>query len=716
MDDGHQDAAVWQALPGPAPEPGDRRPAPDAWLDWVRETGWRETHRLRPLTAPARRHWLLVALRPGTGLDDWLARLAPLSPDWLRVPSRYRRRPAWLAGLRHLTLQLETGLVGWLGGAPLPQALRDGPAALGQAALALRDAIERFELGFAADPADWEPARPAAPATAPMATPAAAPALPAPRCVVGVIDDGIAFANRRLCRVDAQGRRRTRLLGLWDQGATPSPIDARWGLGRLIEPAEIDAALAGAGPDAMLDEDCAAELLGYHEARRHATHGTHVIDLAGGAEPELAAAMPALVAVQLPPAAIADTSCAASKVFIVDALHYVLDRADQACAQAQTHLPPPPVVINLSFGDTAGPRDGSSLFESALDELIGLRRAVAPFEVVLPEGNSRLERLHAHARLDRALPLALDWHVQPDDGTSNFAELRVPASSGDTRLRLTLQPPSHARADALVLEIDPNAPPATRVLRRHGEAIALVGVHPEGAHAHGRALLVLLAIGPTAADVDWPEPAPSGRWHLRLELLAGPVLPVRVDVQRDDSAFGRATRGRPSWLQDSGYRQHDDLGRPLLDDERDANGRPLSAVRRSGTINAMATGHAVRVIGGALRLPGGAFTPAPYSSVGSAGELLPQRMARPLALTEDSPALPGVLASGTRSGSRVALSGTSMAAPQWVRQIAAAWMGHALPSPMGACADIVGTPRTIIGADAELAMRSARRRGDPAAR
>ena len=92
-------------------------------------------------------------------------------------------------------------------------------------------------------------------------------------------------------------------------------------------------------------------------------------------------------------------------------------------------------------------------------------------------------------------------------------------------------------------------------------------------------------------------------------------------------------------------------------------------VRRDGTLNAIATGRRSIVVGGFRRSDG---VPALYSG---SGPVLPPRRGAPnadgpeaLLPSDEDASHRGVLAAGTRSGSCVAMSGSSVAAPQ------AAWL------------------------------------------
>jgi hypothetical protein len=99
---------------------------------------------------------------------------------------------------------------------------------------------------------------------------------------------------------------------------------------------------------------------------------------------------------------------------------------------------------------------------------------------------------------------------------------------------------------------------------------------------------------------------------------------------------------------------------------------PQSRVVRRGTINAMGTGRQAVVIGGFRRSD---YAASRYSGSGPIvsppGIVGPWRVGPDAtAVADDSVALHGVLAAGTRTGSVFAMDGTSVAAPQITRLIA----------------------------------------------
>ncbi len=276
------------------------------------------------------------------------------------------------------------------------------------AALLAAGRLSRFAIEHAS--ARWAPSEErVAAATAVRAVAPGTARAKTPRLrgrVMVVIDDGLAFLHSHF-RTAAGDR--TRIAWLWDQdprrtappdglprardGASRGAADSPWapplgfGYGRVLDAAAIDRALARVTVHGE-DESQVYASLGYADRVRHAlTHGTHVADLCCGHRlPGSAAHGPDaaggddthILLVQLPPRTVADTSGGGLAKHALDALAYALDHiADDAS-----------VVVNLSYGATAGPHDGRTLFERALDGMCSAaRQRLRHFALVLPAGN-----------------------------------------------------------------------------------------------------------------------------------------------------------------------------------------------------------------------------------------------------------------------------------------------------------------------------------------
>jgi hypothetical protein len=509
--------------------------------------------------------------------------------------------------------------------------------------------IERFELG-----SPVVPVFSASPLTAlsPLA------ANPPNAAIVAVIDDGLAFAQQRFR--DAAGG--TRFKYFWNQddntGINPPP---GFGWGRELRQGEINTLLTTCTRSGIVDEEKLYRLAGQILAARRIKHGTHVMDLACGLDPlQVTAQSPYLIGVQLPRWVTTETSGAWLTPAVLDALNYILQRADEIAAQENTA--PLPIVVNLSYGTIAGPHDGTALLEQAIDQLIASR--ATPLRVVLPAGNHYLARCHARFPLAAATPLshpveALQLRVQPDNQSASFVEIWLPHSLGaqplpQVEVRVTM--PDGTTSPWIGPGADWSWPSAVNV------RFYMIYVDPVPAGSRPR---ILLAMAPTAELNATPRTAPSGTWRIEVR-NNGRAIRVDAWVQRGDTPPGYRLFGRQSRFDDARYVQFDLAGRP---EENDIG--PSHVVRR-GSINALSTGHEAIVIGAFRRSD---YTASRYSGAGPIvyppGILGAWRDGPDAtAVSDDSVALHGVLAAGTRTGSVCAMNGTSVAAPQVTKLIA----------------------------------------------
>ena len=184
--------------------------------------------------------------------------------------------------------------------------------------------VKRLELGSAI-----VSAHPVLPAVEPWSLPPAK----SPNTVIGIVDDFVGFADRRL----ASGKS-SRVKYIWSQDPTAPREGAGW---KNLAPLSYGFELDTSGKS--LDELRQA----YPAQLRRATHGAHIAHLATSApEPEdLAATLADVIAVHLPKRTLADSSGGALNVQALDAVRYIVQRAGTKA----------PVVVNLSYGTMAGP-------------------------------------------------------------------------------------------------------------------------------------------------------------------------------------------------------------------------------------------------------------------------------------------------------------------------------------------------------------------------
>ncbi|MCP8940199.1 S8 family serine peptidase [Alsobacter sp. SYSU M60028] len=490
--------------------------------------------------------------------------------------------------------------------------------------------------------------------------------------VVGVIDDGLPFAHERFR--DRNGR--TRVEAVWVQdGDYRGPVDI-FRYGREITRDEIDQALDDCRPGGPVDEDEVYRRLhvadfarsGWRSLARHATHGAHVMDLACGFDPADAPDW-ILVGVQLPVATTRNTSGTTLASYASDALKYIRNTA-LTLANGGPRLP---VVVNLSYGLVAGPHDGTHILEEAIDTVVrdyNQAGAGLPMRVVLPSGNSRQGRGHAEFQFTPAKPEhELSWRVHPDDLTPSFVEIWLPpAVAVSRRVEVIVVPPGARPASPPLGEGDAKA----LELEDDGGVLCQVTYHqPTPGSQRG---MFLIALQPTAriegaGSLTPVDPiAPSGVWTVRVRNLGLTRREtVACWVQRDDTPFGYPPRGRQSFFEDRQYRRFDEKGR--VEDGRDLPGCPI---KRDGLMNAIATGDEPVVVAG-FRADNGSLLDysAGGPTPGTPGASLWTRTGPDVAArSEDSGACPGVFGAGTRTGSLVAMGGTSVAAPRVARLIA----------------------------------------------
>lgn len=473
--------------------------------------------------------------------------------------------------------------------------------------------------------------------------------------VMGVIDDGIAFAHERF-RTDAGG---SRVEYCWLQGP-----------GIILTKANIDVLLA-----AHADEEVLYRVAGQYDfhtsehksAAWRAAHGTHVMDLACGFDPAANCDDRPIVCVQLPVAATADEYPGTLYVYISLAIDYIVTCAQMIAAARGVD---PMVVINLSYGLLADPHDGTGAIEKFIDDKINqcwdeLRLKL---RVVLPSGNSYLSRIHAQLSFASGPPTrTLQWRVQPDDRSPSFLEVWLPSpcpAPANSRITLTVTSPTGASMTTWE-----NGPLVSTAGSSGPYAWAYWTSWPSSDRARFTVILQSTAHPDPSSPVA--QLAPAGRWEVELTYTGGLAAAdlVHAWIGRDDNVYGFPLRGRQSYLDDPACTRFDHAGR---DEEYDNN---VSRVRREATINSIATGELAIVMGGYL---GKEKLPAKYSAAGCKPlqappppppDLVP-RWPDAMTVGEDSRVHTGVLAAGSHSGSVIAMGGTSVAAPQIARLVA----------------------------------------------
>lgn len=490
------------------------------------------------------------------------------------------------------------------------------------------------------------------------------------RVVIGVIDGRCGFANRSFCEPDEPAE--SMIDAFWDQGqdaAWPWCTPADFGYGRELRRAQLDEALrqhvvpAGAARRAEGERALYLALGQALPADADWSHGTHVLDtVLGDYRARQAGAAkgprPGVVYVQLPDEALRDTSARWTAANVLDALHYILRRAGNATR----------VIVNLSLGAFAGPHDGSSLLERAMDDLI--EQQGGRLSVVVAAGNTGLIRddatgrtmsCHARVTLGAALGRAceqrmqsaeLHWDIDGADSTESFMEIWLPQRSPDggaLALDVLLSHEDGASVQAAAGTIG-------TLVSGDKVVAALFNASGDFQVPNGRGGMVLVALGHTRDERH--ACARTGRWTVTVT-NASP-WPVTLDacIERRDL---------PGEL--AGYRPQYGFG-------ANTPGRVPG-----GALGSLANGTRTLVVGAARREPrDGPYVPSGYSAAAAADPRLAECNVRGVRRrAPDLFAMGQRVAAGFLSGSSKSLAGTSMAAAQ----VSAALATSAVPTAKG---------------------------------
>lgn len=532
-----------------------------------------------------------------------------------------------------------------------------------------------------------------------------------PRVILAIIDLGLPFAHAAL-----RHQTGTRIDYAWAQSA-PALTTGDVLFGREYRRADIDALIAThAG-----DEDAiyaAAGLLSRPGGppmplSRAASHGAHCLDLMAGNWPAETAAQARIIAVDLPSSSVWETSGFGKDMFILSALHYIFNRADLI---RQSHgCPDLPLVINLSYGHSGGPHDGSTLIEAALAEMVAFRNALAPTTLVMPTANLFHDGLFAHLT-DRHFTAdpgesgvrtaRLQWFAPPDDRTSSFIEIWYPPGFPPDQIRLEVSPPHSTTATSTDLLPKGACDVVSRPISVGGKVVGQLSLD----HHRASRWRAMIALAPTDSFATPDQlvsgqtaygTAPAGLWTLTFHLPTTQPLPeatasgdfggIQARVQHDTSYGQGNTGARQSRFIDPADLPYGDDGAPAVTDQ------PRAMLRRFGSLNGMATAPGTVVVGGQVRATGKS---AIYAATGLAAADAPHAaIARQVDLSAPSERYPmraGMLAAGTRSGYRVAASGTSSASPQIARLLAESQIANPLPAgvtPAAVLQRLTGLPQ-----------------------
>lgn len=492
--------------------------------------------------------------------------------------------------------------------------------------------------------------------------------------VTAVIDDGIAFANSVFRDGPASSRVESAYVMAARADDPPCPGLPRPARGIALSKRCIDRYLQANTRNGLLDEDGfyrQVRLVDYFDgafssAALHRSHGTGVMALAAGYAMDEAPSTRPIICAILPSAVTEDTSGHNLLPSLLLAVLYLASQANHIKIKKGNDYIHAPVVFNFSYGSYGGPHDGTD----SISYLFGLLSEIRPnpVPIVLPAGNSNLTRTHARVVFDTRATVTLDLRVSPDDSTASFVEMWVPSAD------LTGQPPS-----LRLLRVTPpwgkqSAPvdfskdrSSQNLLDENNNVVGELSwrIKDQPIRTSKYKGVVTLCIRPTASFDRRLLLAPSGIWKIE---FTGTGIDskdaIEVWVLRDETIPGYPPHGRQSYFDNPSYELFDPLGKRRTVDPADSD----SPVRRAGTLSGFATRETTIVIGGLTASSGlmSGYSSTGHEAVADQDPIEPIASAR----SDESPALPGVLSAGSRSGSMARFSGTSFAAPVVARHLA----------------------------------------------
>ncbi|MBR0739363.1 hypothetical protein JQ581_20735 [Bradyrhizobium liaoningense] len=514
--------------------------------------------------------------------------------------------------------------------------------------------------------------------------------------LIGVIDDGCPFAASQFVKWTAGVATGTRVRGIWDQtehpGRAPIPVgadvfgekpfDFNYGLEFLRDSVSgvlglNDWIQLHKRASTVDEHGCYADG-GFKTLKHQGSHGAHVMDVLAGRIPlsaRIARGEPPnwqpgdplsdpaceadIVFVQFPESCLRDATGIWLKGYVADAIDYIMSFVDSGTTN---------VVINVSYGPTTGPHNGTAELEGKLRELVTYYDGTSgnpKLDVFLPAGNNYLSDGHVRfVRQTTADPDYVEWtwRLPPDNTVLCFTEVWMKKHhTGGVVVTLT-SPGGHSSSSTAGPPPPPPPPPPPGVpaLPPYTGAYAPV--------VWGDDRVWLMAVEPTVARTGAvPE---HGNWKIKVEGI-GVGHEVHAYVARTDPNMNMSTGAKRSYFVDAGWEAGGAAGAgcTYAGGEFDRSG---SLVSRLGTLNGIGTDSVAGV-----HVPGGYILSAPkrkspYSSAGRARTgPYAQRIGPDYALfCDESDALQGVRAGGNRSGVVFRLIGTSAAAPQLARLVA----------------------------------------------
>lgn len=305
--------------------------------------------------------------------------------------------------------------------------------------------------------------------------------------LIAVVDDGIDVFHH--CFTSGSDPTLSRIVAVWDQRQRDAPPSGPVKYGRFHSDTDLDRYLRSGRVEGGLGRDP----LG---------HGTHVASIAAGR------AVGAFAGGVAPGARIVVvvTNPDADANSLFDALGFIETMAKNR-----------PVVVNLSYGRTAGAHDGSSEMECYLEEFTG--RGQIPGRVVVKSaGNEANDRLHAHLAIQEGRTRTLSWLTRAGPRVADVLEVWFDPAN---ELEFVLEDPSGYKSALTTASLRMTRGP----LGQHDVSLDYTRAH----RSNGKSQLAVRVKARNGGEID------PGNWKLEV--------------------FGRLVRGDPNieaWIERSG--------------------------------------------------------------------------------------------------------------------------------------------------------------------
>lgn len=465
--------------------------------------------------------------------------------------------------------------------------------------------------------------------------------------VLGVVDDGCNPAHP--VYVNALG---SRVVRIWDQSRDTSLVSKKpsyLGYGGVLTQSELSSVPISNEKAAYAKLKSAFNYAPFNKSK--ATHGTSVMQLLAGNVAQLPqspcqqavtdqASTCDVMFVQLQNHMLNDTSSGSLCVHALDAIRYIVDRAEtyKPVVMANGYIKWRIIrkaVINLSYGTMTGPHDGTAMLDSAIDELVSLRGNLA---LVVAAGNSRSAKCHATLNIPANAHRSFGWNLAPLNPLASHLEIWIGNAQKEHVKFCLTDPHGNSTGDIGLNEIH-------ELNDAVGNTVAWV-IFLKNTALGNNGVVALVSALPTRAKAGLAGSpiAPHGLWEVCAKNIGDQAIDINAWVERNDLASARVRR-QQSFLSNIG----------------------VSSVSAEATICSPASAtHAVAA---------GAYVWASkhqstYSGQGWGGGKTDVDVS---AAVDLSASIKGIGVSAALSGSNVRMSGTSAAAPLAARYVAN-WM------------------------------------------